>query len=410
MTFEIISVGTELLLGSILNTNAQYLSRALSELGFDVYYTTAVGDNSGRLRAALEAASKRADAVITTGGLGPTEDDLTKETIAEFCNLRCVMDEKSLSRIEERFSSGHMYMPKSNMKQAELPEGCIILENDNGTAPGAVVESGGKIFIMLPGPPSEMKPMFESKVKPYLRKFSSGVIRSKTVKVFGLGESAVDEMLGDLIKSSKNPSVAPYAKPGQVELRITAKADTDDKARAMIEPVYKKICEILGDKVYGTGIDNSLEKTAVEALIKRGLSVTCAESCTGGMVAQKITSVPGASECFLGGVVTYSNSEKMRLLGVRAETLERYGAVSEQTALEMSAGARAAAGADIAVSTTGIAGPGGGTDEKPVGLVYVSVCSESCHKAIKLNLTGGRDAVRERASLHALDLIRREAT
>lgn len=407
MTFELLSVGTELLLGSIVNTNAQYLSRRLSELGFNVYYTTVVGDNPERLKSALRIAADRADAVITTGGLGPTVDDLTKETIAEYCGLKCVMDEDSRQRIIDRFSKGNMYMPESNFKQAEMPEGCIILKNDNGTAPGAVVESDSCIFIMLPGPPSEMKPMFDNKVMPYLEQFSDGVIRSKSLRVFGLGESAVDEMLGDIMNNATNPTVAPYAKTGQVELRITAKADTAEEAKALLAPMQEKIIEILGDKVYGTGIDNSMENVVVSVLRENGLTATCAESCTGGLIAEKLTRIPGSSECFNCGFVTYSNEQKTKLLGVNPETLERFGAVSEETALQMSKGARQAADADIAVAVTGIAGPGGGTDEKPVGLVYISICAKDLHKAFRFNLTGGRDTVRERASLHALDLIRR---
>lgn len=409
MTFELLSVGTELLLGSIVNTNAQYLSGRLSELGFDVYYTTVVGDNLERLKAALEIAASRADAVITTGGLGPTGDDLTKETIAEFCGVRCVMDEESRARIEERFKSGHMYMPESNFKQAEMPEGCIILRNDNGTAPGAIVESENCIFIMLPGPPGEMKPMFENSVKPYLERFSDSVIRSRTLRVFGLGESAVDEKLSDLINNSSNPTLAPYAKPGQVELRITAKADTVEKAKSLITAMEEQVRAVLGDMVYGTGLDNSMENVVVELLREKGLSATCAESCTGGLIAEKITRIPGSSECFSCGYVTYSNEKKTELLGVKAETLEKHGAVSSETALEMSEGARLRSGADIAVAVTGIAGPGGGTPQKPVGLVYVSVSTKETHKAIKLNIMGGRDAVRERTSLYALDLVRREA-
>lgn len=407
MNFEILSVGTELLLGSIVNTNAQYLSRRLSELGFNVYYTTVVGDNPDRLKAALELAAGRADAVVTTGGLGPTVDDLTKETIADYCGIQCVLDEESKQRIIERFSKNHTEIPENNFKQAEMPEGCIILKNNNGTAPGAIIEGNDCTFIMLPGPPSEMKPMFDESVIPYLKKFSDGVIRSRSVRVFGLGESKVDEMLGDLMNESHNPTVAPYAKIGQVELRITAKSDTVENAKAMLAPMEQKIRGILGDRVYGTGIDNSLENVVVELLREKGLTATTAESCTGGMIAEKITRIPGSSECFGCGYVTYSNEQKMRLLGVESETLEKYGAVSEQTALQMSRGARETSGADIAVAVTGIAGPGGGSAEKPVGLVYISICTEHEHKAFKYNFAGNRDMVRERTSLYALDLIRR---
>lgn len=410
MTFEILSVGTELLLGSIVNTNAQYLSRRLSELGFNVYYTTAVGDNPARLKAALETAAGRADAVITTGGLGPTVDDLTKETIAEYCGVKCVHDEESRQRIIDRMAkSGNELseIPENNYKQAEMPEGCIILKNDNGTAPGAIIEGNNCTFIMMPGPPSEMKPMFDDSVEPYLKKFSDGVIRSKTLWVFGLGESKVDEMLGDLMNSAQNPTVAPYAKTGQVELRITAKADTVEAAKEMLKPVEKQIRDILGDKVYGTGRDNTMENVVVTLLREKGLIAATAESCTGGLIAERLTRIPGSSECFKCGYVTYSNEQKSKLLGVKEETLESVGAVSEETALEMSKGAKEASGADIAVAVTGIAGPDGGSDEKPVGLVYISICTSDFHKAYKFNFAGNRDMVRERTSLYALDLIRR---
>lgn len=407
MNFEILSVGTELLLGSIVNTNAQYLSRRLSELGFNVFYTTVVGDNPDRLKDALKIAAGRADAVITTGGLGPTVDDITKETIAEYCGLRNVVDEESKERMVKRFNKSNNHIPKNNFKQAEMPEGCIILQNDNGTAPGAIVEGEDCIFIMLPGPPSEMKPMFDNKVEKYLEKFSDGVIRSKTLRVFGLGESAVDEMLCDLMNESTNPTLAPYAKTGEVELRITAKADSIEKAKEMLKPMEQKVRGILGDKVYGTGMDNSLEGATVKILREKGLKVTTAESCTGGLIAEKITRIRSSSECFECAFVTYSNRQKSNMIGVRHETLEKYGAVSEETALEMSAGALKNSGSDIAVAVTGIAGPDGGTIRKPVGLVYVSVCTKNFHKAYEFRFGGDRNMVRERSSMYALDLIRR---
>lgn len=407
MNFEILSVGTELLLGSIVNTNAQYLSRRLSELGFNVFYTTVVGDNPERLKEALKVAAGRSDAVITTGGLGPTVDDLTKETVAEYCGLKCVVDEESKERLFSRFSKSNSNIPENNFKQADMPEGCIILQNDNGTAPGAVVETDDCIFIMLPGPPSEMKPMFDNKVEEYLEKYSDGVIRSKTLRVFGLGESAIDEMLFDLMKESTNPTLAPYSKTGEVELRITAKADSIEKAKEMLKPLEEKVREILGDKVYGTGMDNSLESATVKVLREKGLKATAAESCTGGLISEKITRIRSSSECFDCGFVTYSNKKKSNMLGVKYETLEKYGAVSEETALEMSAGALKNSGSDIAVSVTGIAGPDGGTIQKPVGLVYISICTKSFHKAYKFRFGGDRNMVRERSSMYALDLIRR---
>lgn len=406
MRFEIISVGTELLLGQIVNTDARDISRMLSELGFDVYYTTVVGDNPQRLRSALEIAANRADGIITTGGLGPTEDDLTKETVAEFCGLKCVTHERSLQRLKERFSSRSTPMPKNNLKQADMPEGCIVLDNDNGTAPGAVIETDKNTFIILPGPPSELKPMLENKVRPYLEKKASCIISSRTLKVFGLGESAMEERVKQLIHSD-NPTLAPYAKTGESELRITAKTKTEAEAKALIDDMEKSVRSILGDFVYAVGDNASMPETVTKLLCRNNLTLSTAESCTGGMVAERITSVPGASECFHCGYVTYSNDQKARLLGVSDTTLKSHGAVSEETALEMSRGAKERSGADIGIGITGIAGPGGGTEEKPVGLVYVSICADGLHKAYRLMLTGNRSMVRERACLYALDLVRR---
>lgn len=409
MVAEIIAVGTELLLGQILNTNARYISRHMSELGIDVFYQTVVGDNAERLAAALECASGRADIIITTGGLGPTGDDLTKETIVKFCNLRCVTHKESLKKLEDWFLSHNIYMAENNLKQVEMPEGCIVLENSVGTAPGAVVESEKGIFIMLPGPPHEMEKMFESGVMPYLGTKSDSVIYSKTLRVFGIGESALEERLSELMRTRKNPSLAPYAKVGEVELRLTAKAESFDKAAEMIVPLENEVRSDLGEMIYAEDSDGSLEKTVCEILIKSGRKLALAESCTGGLTAQKITSVPGASECFEFGAVTYSNEQKIRVLGVSAETLKKYGAVSEQTALEMCKGVRECSGADFGIGITGIAGPGGGTPEKPVGLVYIGICGEGVHRAFGFNFAGSRDAVRARSAMQALDMVRRAA-
>ena len=412
MDFELVSVGTELLLGQIVNTNARFLSRELSELGFNVFYTTVVGDNPERLKSALRIAAMRADAVITTGGLGPTADDLTKETIAEFCGLRCVMDEKSKRRIEERFQSHGLYMPKSNLKQAEMPEGCIILENNNGTAPGAIVE--GKVdgkettFNMLPGPPSEMKPMFLQGVKPYLEAKADCVIHSKSLRVFGVGESAAEEKLRNIIDRQTNPTIAPYAKTGEVELRLTAKANSVKEAKEMLRPLEQEVRNILNDYIYAVGADASMEETVVSLLKDKGMKLATAESCTGGLIAQKITRIPGASACFDCGAVTYSNAQKTKTLGVREETLCTYGAVSYQTAEEMAEGIRLASGADVGISVTGIAGPDGGTEKKPVGTVYIGIATKEKIWAYHFYLSGNRTVVRERASLYALDLVRRE--
>lgn len=407
MNFEIISVGTELLLGQIVNTNAQEISRMLSELGFSVYYTTVVGDNPKRLKDALAIAAERADGIITTGGLGPTGDDLTKETIAAYCGLSCVMHEESRKRLEAYFKDRGTPMPKNNLKQAEMPEGCLVLANDNGTAPGAVIETEKNLFIMLPGPPREMRAMLYDKVRPYLAKKAEGVIRSRSLRLFGVGESAVEERLADKMQSMTNPTLAPYAKPGEVELRLTAKAGSKEEADALLAPLEEELREILGDVVYAVGENANLQTTVVELLREHGLTVATAESCTGGLVAKKLTEVSGASACFHCGMVTYANDQKEQLLGVRHETLKQYGAVSKETALEMSRGVKERSGADIGIGITGIAGPDGGSDEKPVGLVYVSICAKDVHLSYRLNLSGNREMVRERAALHALDLVRR---
>lgn len=406
MNFEIISIGTEILLGQIVNTNARDISIMLSDLGMNVYYTTVVGDNPERLKEALEVAASRADGIITTGGLGPTKDDLSKETIAEFCGLRCVPHEESRQRLLDRFKKMNRYMPESNLKQADMPEGCIVLKNNNGTAPGAIIEKDEKVFIMLPGPPSEMKPMLYESVKPYLEKKADSVIHSKVLRVFGVGESAAEEKVGDLINQT-NPTLAPYAKTGEMEFRLTAKAKNRKEAEEMLIPLEEKVREIIGDCIYAEGEDATMQQAVVELLLAKGKTVAFAESCTGGLIAKKITDVSGASECFGCGFVTYSNDQKIKRLGVKPETLDEFGAVSWQTAYEMCRGAREQAGADIGVGVTGIAGPGGGTPEKPVGLVYVGICSDDIHAVCKLNLSGNRNMVRERTSLYALDLVRR---
>ena len=319
------------------------------------------------------------------------------------------MHQESLDRLKARFAGRKAPMPANNLKQAEMPEGCIVLNNENGTAPGAIIEHKDNIFIMLPGPPSEMRPMLLEKVRPYLEKKTDYVIHSKSLRIFGVGESAAEEKLKDIIERQTNPTIAPYAKIGEMELRLTARAHSVAEAEEMLLPLEKEVRDIIGDFIYAEGEDANLQKTVVELLVNKGMKVSTAESCTGGLVAKKITEVSGASEIFHAGFVTYSNEEKEKLLGVRHKTLEEFGAVSEQTALEMSNGAMERANADIGIGITGIAGPTGGTKDKPVGLVYISICTKDYHKAYRLQLNGNRDVVRERASLYALDMIRRYA-
>ncbi len=403
MNAEIIAVGTEILLGQILNTNAKYISECLAGAGVNMYYQTVIGDNPERLKKALETAFSRVDTVILTGGLGPTCDDLTKETVAEYFGKKLARDAYSLEKIEKRMTRLGAQMTENNKKQADMPEGCIILENLNGTAPGCIVEENGKTAIMLPGPPSEMEPMFKDAVMPYLMKKTNSVIHSVSVRIFGKGESLVETLLRDLM-DRPNPSLAPYAKEGEVELRVTARAENEDEAIKLAQPVVEEIKNRLGENIYGYD-DDTLETVAVKKLIAAGKTVSTAESCTGGMVASAITAVAGSSEVFGYGFVTYANEAKENLVGVEGGTLKTYGAVSSQTAMEMAKGAREKSGSDIGVSTTGIAGPGGGTDEKPVGLVYIAISTKEKTEYKKLNLLGDRNKIRRLTVKHVMNMI-----
>lgn len=384
MNCELISVGTEILLGDILNTNVQYLSKALASIGIGVTHHTTVGDNSLRLLEALDIAFKRCDTVILTGGLGPTPDDLTKETCAEYFGKKLCTDEKILKEIEGYFTLKNIRMPESNKKQALVPEGSIVLENRNGTAPGSIMEKDGKTIIILPGPPKEMVPMYRESVEPYLRKFTNEVILSKNIRTFGIGESAMSEKVSDLLEGS-NPTVAPYAKSGEALLRVTAKAENEQEAEKLMAPVIKEIESRLGDYIYGIDC-GSIEEAVAKLLIERKQTVAFAESCTGGLCAKRLTDISGASEIFHCGVVSYSNEIKHKVLGVKQETLDKYTAVSEQTAKEMADGIRKSADADYGVSITGYAGPGNGDE---VGTIYIGVSTENSTYAVKL-LTGHR--------------------
>lgn len=407
MIAEILCVGTELLLGDIVNTNAQYLARRLSELGIFVYHQSVIGDNPERLKEAYKLAFTRSDLVITTGGLGPTKDDLTKEVAFEYFGKESVLHKESLKIIEGYFSKLGKPMSESNKKQAYFPKDAIILPNNNGTAPGCIIDEEEKILITLPGPPKEMKPMFEESVVSYLSKYQDGILASKVLRVIGVGESEAADMLSDIIDNQTNPTVAPYAKDGEVTFRITAKAHSEEEAHELIEPIEEKVRKILGDRVYGEG-ETSLEEVLAEMLVKNNLTIATAESCTGGMIASNLINYSGISSSFLEGAVTYSNDAKMRRLGVNKSTLENYGAVSSETAEEMVSGITKTSGADIGISTTGIAGPNGGTEEKPVGLVYVGLSIKGEIIIEKLNLSGSRQKIRGRATKMALDLLRRE--
>ena len=408
MVCELISVGTELLLGNIVNTNTQFLAEKCALLGLSMYHQVTVGDNRERLTQVIRTALDRSDIVILTGGLGPTEDDLTKEVCAEVMGFSLAEDPHTRQMIESYFKNNiYKEIPDNNWKQAIVPQGAIVLDNHNGTAPGLILEKDNKTAILLPGPPNELIPLFNEQVYPYLEKLRPEVIRSQMVKVCGIGESQVEDKLLDLIDSQTNPTIATYAKTGEVHLRITASAATTEEADSMIKPVVKEIKKRLGDAVYSTKENESLEMAVVRLLKKNGLTVTTAESCTGGMLAARLVNVPGVSDVYREGYITYSNKAKRRLLDVNKSTLKKYGAVSEQTAREMAIGGVFANGADMGVATTGIAGPDGGTEEKPVGLVYISCYLKDKVTVERFQFKGNREKIREQTVVKALDLLRR---
>ncbi|MCL2122379.1 MAG: competence/damage-inducible protein A [Clostridiales bacterium] len=410
MNAEILCVGTELLLGDVVNTNAAYISRELAACGIGCYYQSVVGDNPDRLSDSLGLALSRADMVITTGGLGPTYDDLTKETVASCFGLEMELHQPSLDRMMMLFSRGGRSFTKNNEKQAYMPRGATIFENDRGTAPGLAVEKDGKTVIMLPGPPGEMTAMFALQVKPFLESRSSQVLRSRSLSIFGLGESAVEDVLHDYMVEHTNPTIATYAKTGEVQIRITASAPDAAAAEALMAPMVEEVAALFPDHVYGVDTEN-MQTALVSKLTEKGRTIAVAESCTGGMIAARITEVPGASAVFLCGVCSYSNQSKMDLLGVERNTLETFGAVSEETALEMARGIRQRSGATIGIATTGIAGPSGGTAEKPVGLVYVALSTAEGEKALELRLgrayANERELIRNFACLNAMHLALR---
>lgn len=406
MKAEILAVGTELLMGQIANTNAQYISNRLPDVGVGVYYHSVIGDNPDRLKKSLALALERADIVITTGGLGPTKDDLTKEVIAQAMNRKLVLHQESLDKIEEFFKRFSRKMTDNNIKQAYLPENSIIIRNSNGTAPGCIIEEGTKIIMMLPGPPSEMKPMFEETIIPYLREKADFRLKSTFLRIFGIGESAMEDKIIDLIDGQINPTIAPYAKEGEVTLRVTARYTENEDPDVLLKPVIEEIENRLGDAIYSYN-NTDIDFVAGQLLLEKNITIATAESCTGGLLASRLTEVAGISIVFNTGMITYSNASKVMNLGVKQETLDKFGAVSREVAIEMAIGARKAASADLGLSITGIAGPGGGTEEKPVGLVYVALAYEKGTYCKELNLWGNRNRIRNVTCLHAFDIIRR---
>lgn len=407
-TVEILSVGTELLLGNIANTDAQILSQGLSALGLNVYYHTVVGDNPQRVRAAVETAKSRADIIITTGGLGPTCDDLTKNALAETFGKKLVFDEASAERIRSYFSRTGRPMTENNLQQAMLPEGCTILSNDWGTAPGCAFQSEGVHVVMLPGPPSECRPMFYHRAVPYLQSLSEGVIASHTLKLFGIGESSMEAQLREQMNAMTNPTLAPYAKEGECELRVTAKAATDEEAQALLKPTVDQLKQLFGDKVYGVDV-SSLEEVLEQLLKEKGLTLGVAESCTGGLMAKRLTDLPGASQVFKGGIVSYTNEVKAGVLGVPQQLLDQFGAVSAEVAQAMAEGARRVLGCDIALSSTGVAGPDPDDRSNEVGTMFVAIATPdgSYVRSLHLGRRPVRARLRTQTTHHAFDLARR---
>lgn len=407
MTVEIICVGTELLLGNIVNTNAAYLAEKCACLGLSCYYQTVVGDNAERLKETIQTAVKRSDIVILSGGLGPTEDDLTKETAAEVMGRKLVMDEASKSTISNYFRKRGIEATENNWKQAMMPEGAKILYNHNGTAPGVIIQEENTHVILLPGPPNELIPMFERAVMPYLDELQPGVIYSQTVKLCGVGESKAETVVKDLIDAQTNPTIATYAKTGEVHIRVTAKAGNDDAAKELIKPIVEELKLRFGQAVYSIKDDDTLENTVVELLKANEFTVTCAESCTGGLLSARLINVPGVSNAYKCGYITYSNKSKHKILGVKKATLLKYGAVSSQTAGEMAKGAARASKADVSVAVTGIAGPDGGTATKPVGTVYIACNVKGKIAVEKYHFIGSRTKIRESSVMAALTLVRK---
>jgi len=406
MQAEIISVGSELLYGDTLNTNAFYLSRELNLIGINVQYHTSVGDDRCRLKEVIRIAMNRCNLLIFTGGLGPTDDDLTKETVAEELNLELKIHEASKGILLAYFKERNRTMPEKNLKQVMFPEDCVILKNPNGSAPGCLIRKDEHLFALLPGPPREMIPMFENELRPFLAANEDHVIQSHQFNVSGIGESLLESMISDLIFPGSNPVVATYAGNCDVKVRVTSQAESQEEALHLIEQASAIIRERLGVHIYSE-CNQSLEEVVMLLLKKNGLSISCAESYTGGLIAGRLVNVPGISQYFSMGIITYSNESKKDFLGVSEESLKRYGAVSSQVAEEMAKGIALKANSHIGLSSTGIAGPDGGSAEKPVGLGYIGVCLNGKVSSIRLQGGGSRYSVRERAVQEALDYVRR---
>ena len=403
MRVEIITTGTELLLGEILNTNFTWLAQELNRRGFDVLYQTTVGDNPARMKEVLDIAVKRADVIITSGGLGPTRGDITKEMIADYCGVDMYMNLEVWNHIHELLSRRNICIAENNEKQALVPSGAVVLHNEAGTAPGLVLEQGDTTFVMLPGPPFELKTVCEKELFPYFeQRFPHlGIIKSHTLKLRGIGESNLAEKLDDIIINQTNPTIALYARNGEILVRLTAKAPSAEKADALIAGMQEKVEKVIGTYVYGYD-DDTLPEVLGKELLCRQQTIAFAESCTGGLASSMMTDVPGSSEYMKGSVISYTDEVKNQVIHVSKTTLAKKGAVSEETAVEMARGVREAIGSDMAVSITGLAGPGGGTRKKPVGLVYIAVADANGELCRKYNFGGTRSQIKHRAAMAAL--------
>lgn len=406
MKVEVINTGTELLLGEILNTNFQYLSRQLNKLGFDVLYQTTVGDNAARLKDVFNIALQRADIVITTGGLGPTRGDITKEVVCEALNLGTYLDLDTWNRINNFFCHRGQHMPTNNEKQAMVPIGAGVLTNEVGTAPGLAIEHEGKLIVLLPGPPSELQHVYEQQLEPLLINHCArqGIIFSHILRLRGIGESRVAEILDDIITSQTNPTIAIYARKGEIIIRLTAKCMELNEAKTLIAAMEALVRSRLEQYIYGTD-DETLAECLGRELLKTGSTIAFAESCTGGLASSLMTDVPGSSEYLLGSAVTYSNMAKHKLINVSQQSLDEFGAVSEQVACEMAQGVRELFGTTYGVGITGIAGPGGATKDKPVGLVYMAVADGDTVKWAKHVFGGSRTDNKLRSALAAISMV-----
>jgi len=399
MVVELISTGSELLLGDLLNTNVTWLAKELNNNGFTVAFQSSVGDNPERMTEVFAIAAKRADIIISSGGLGPTQGDITRQCLAAALDLPIVHNEAALDEVKLFFKTVQRDLPSESRREAALPKGAEPLHNPVGVAPGVALQHNGKVFILLPGPPSEMKGVFQDSALPYLKHIygNQGIVKSIRYAVYGVRELDLERTVMDLIKSQSNPTIALLIKKGYIELRITAKAETEAEAISLLEPWDDILHERLGDKL-GRSLDVSIEELLAKVLIDKGITVATAESCTGGIVGKRLTDLPGSSAYYQGGVISYSNDVKRQVLGVPQDMLAAYGAVSEQVAKAMAEGVRRVVGTDYGISTTGIAGPSGATETKPVGLVYMAVAGPNGTKVFKENYIDDRERVRSSAA------------